>query len=647
MFAPIFNALGAGYTTHQVLNYISKRFPKYANYINNAALAGYAGNTILKSLNSEDNSDNADAYLTENEWLKRDNQRKRRKERLAVAGGIAGTAALAAGAGSLLASRGAINPTQIIMPGGIPRPPPIPGATINVTPNPVNPNQGGGGIANRRPVQLTNQQKQVTQQATSPISPAPPISPTTKSSLITPAIITPPYEHNPQKNIDLIKNINEEKRIGEVVKSGLEPIAVAQVLREILPKSKIAILDRATGGFDQAIIDFTEFKNSEIQKAESQSARKRGLEGFNIKKSLAQKEKERFNEHYPKTIMPPLIQAQQIGSADLGIEDKVIPEILVPSKESERAIKAAKNLGSGDEQKVKQATFVQKELKPLSASKRLDFKDFSIPNYKYSDESDEDFNNRKIIYGAIKKGANALMQGKSFLDFPVNEEAIKARGGYSTAADVLRFMAGIPNIYDPLLDDAEKEELSNALLESEQLRTEGLKPAASGDRDIYGAQMTPNLVWNLLLSVEPRLASIEKPPSVKGYKMAKNGKMGTAELRRFLTHAVYGTLSGRTISTELSEKIGRISSAANSIDVLSNAAKLGKLEKMHEELNRIWNNDKELFDLMDFELDDFLLTDEGKRLKLEKESANKKSDAAFQASETRKRNKEKKEQNEN
>ncbi len=739
MFAPIFKALGSGFTSYQILNYLTKKFPKYANYIQNAHLAGYAGNTILQSLNSNDKSGNADAYLTENEWLKRDNQRKRRKERVALGTGIAGAAALAGGAGYLLAGRGAVNPTQILMPGGLARGGGgAAGQTINVTPTPpIRPNIGGGAARqltqqpgqlgrpwNRHstpplnpqsPLQLPNKQRRLTQQAPQAAPAAVAVPPTPRMPqrppLNTPPVITPQFQHDPQKNVNLIKNINEEKRISQVVSSGLEHAAMTQVLREILPKSKIAILERAPGGFDQAILDFSEFKKNELQKTQSGSKRQSLMDKVNERKSLAQQERERFQQQYPATEapLPPLIQSQEIPSEEIGMEDEIIPQtqfqptLPIPEnnvqisqnkeklpfinpqpqerhlKESEEYLDwLVENYEKGNyspyqkkqvEDEIKETEDILKKYKPdskslnrksrqssvkpsgqqekrllsaafrenqaqlISEAKSLETRNFSIPHYKYAGEDDEDFNNRSVLFDAIKKGAKAIIEGKTFLDFP---NAFTK--GSSTAQDVLRFMAGIPNIYSPLLDDEEKDELSNALIESGQLSTPGLKPAP-GERDIYGAQITPNLVWNLLLAVEPRLSTMERPPSVKGYKTNKKGGMGTTELRRFLTHAVYGVLSGKTISTELSDKIARISVASSSVNAIANAAKLGKIDKIHEEMNRIWKNDKELADLMDFELDDFILSDEGKQKKAEKEAFNKKADSAFQAAETRKRNK--------
>jgi len=660
MFTPILNAIGAGYTANQVLGYVTRRYPQFANYIQHAAVAGYATNTILKSLNKDDDSPNADAYLTENEWLKRDNQKKRSTERKYLAGGIAGAAALAGGAGYLLSGRGAINPSQILPAaargaagvGG------AAGQTINVTPNaPIRPNIGGGQarqipqqqgnrpwnrhstpVKPNTPLQLTNQQRQVTQQAARqppPIQPRP-----TKPGIQTPEVIAPPFDHNPQTNINLITNLKEDKRIAQAVTSGLAPAAVLQVLRETIPKSKLALLDRAEGGFEQAINDFTQYKQHEIAKLASEEKRTAALGKFNQNKSLSQTEADRFNKKYPK----PLIQSQEIGNEELQPDVDYTEEfdeepISEEQNQPIQPIISAQMRPEGDvEKRVKEASRGNESPKTLAETKELNYKRFSIPNYRYPGEAKEEFDNRKLMFDAINKASHALVKGKSFLDYmPINKEG-SPRVQISTAADVLRFMAGIPNIYDPLLDDSEREEISEALLESGQMSTPGLKPG-SGERDIYGAQMTPNLVWNLLLAVEPRLYKMEKPPSIKGYKMAPGKKMGTAELRRFLTHSVYGVLSGRTISSELAEKIEKISNATASHDAIVKATKAGNVAKMEAEMEKLAKDDPYFLEMMDIELDDLLLTADQRERQRLRDIEDTKGAASLKASATRKKKK--------
>ncbi len=646
---PIINALGFGYTANQVLSYITRRFPQYKNYIEKAALAGYAGNTILEYLGKEKGTKAQErSYLTEHQKIKKNLKAQKRKERGLVATGLATAGAIGLGAG-IYGARAAAAAPQLIIPRPFPRPGSgAVGQTINITPNrpggaPALPIRGAQPQIRAQPRQLTNQQPQIAQQQPiapiAPIKPQPP-APITRPPINTPPVITPPYEHVPEKNIDLIKNIQADKRISQVVTSGLAPAAVIQVLRETLPRSKQAILNRAEGGFEQAIADFTAYKQQELLKSGSEKKRLGGLEAFKNrnKNSLLNQEAKRFEEQYQPPV--PLIESQPI-SEEIIPANEPEPQQAAPIQQTQGAASTLQPSLYPVNPEVRNRTtssaFSELAPKKLSEVSNLSRRNFSIPNYKYTGESETDFENRKIIFGAVNKAAEALGHGKSFLDFPINKEAIKARGGYSTAADVLRFMAGMPNIYDPLLDDSERQELNTAVVRD--ISTPSIA-ASPGERDVWGAQMTPNLVWNLLLSVEPRLGTMEKPPSVKGYKMAPGGKMGTAELRRFLTHSVYGVLSGRTISTELADKIGAISKAASSIDVIAKAAKAGSQQKMYEEMERLYKDDHAFFEMMDIELDDLLLTEEGRQKKAEKEEFNKKADTAYMAAQTRKKNKE-------
>jgi hypothetical protein len=73
--------------------------------------------------------------------------------------------------------------------------------------------------------------------------------------------------------------------------------------------------------------------------------------------------------------------------------------------------------------------------------------------------------------------------------------------------------------------------------------------------------------------------------------------MGTAEIRRYLTHAVYGALSGKTITTQLADKIQKISSAAMAIDAMAEAAKQGNMNAMIKEQERLLQEDEYFYSL--------------------------------------------------
>jgi len=185
---------------------------------------------------------------------------------------------------------------------------------------------------------------------------------------------------------------------------------------------------------------------------------------------------------------------------------------------------------------------------------------FSTPLYQFSGESDKDYRSREIINSAIEKASKAISEGYIFVDFPDAWRGSKFH--FSTASDVLRLLAGMPSSFESTLTDDEKGEIFDGIDEG----------------NIYGAHLTPNLVWNMLLATEPRMQTIDKPKSVKGHAMGTNKTMGTSELRRSLTHAVYGVLSGKNITTKLADKIKKITMTANTMDLLNAAMKQGKIQ---------------------------------------------------------------------
>ncbi len=227
----------------------------------------------------------------------------------------------------------------------------------------------------------------------------------------------------------------------------------------------------------------------------------------------------------------------------------------------------------------KEAQYRVTDLKKLSEATPK-AKEYAKALYQQPGEPKEEWENRKLIAHAAKKAAKEIVQGKTFLDFPIPPEAI-AHGGLSVAEDVLNFMAGNSNAYE-YLDEDDREEIEAA-------------------RDLYGAQITPNMVWNMLLVQEPKLKQPEmRPKSVKGRETIKGGKMGSSEFRRSLTHMVYGMISGKGLSTELADKITKLSGARALLDTFDEAFKQGKRAKIDEEMEK----------LMDDEYFNSLFTDE-------------------------------------
>lgn len=584
--ASVLSAISSGYPSRVILNHLTRRYPQHAQKINDAYAAGYTADVILKQIAKQngESSDDTEDYLTEHEKTQRRDAEQKRKAALQVLGTL-GTAGAVAAGGLAYANRNrAVRPTAILpplpqqqAPRGLPGPQtrrglPAPNPRV---PGPQTPPPGPQGVTPTPP------------QLPAPITP---------SGGSTPNMPIPVKDI--QKSVDLVKNIQEDTRFSNIIQSGFDTATTAAVLKEVLPKNKVAILEKQPGGLEKIVQDYTEYHQANPP-AIRQTYQPRITSG---------KENQELEPIAPQEEVPLPQESEPVQEIEKG-----------PLRE-----------------RVQQAAFTEGQARKLSDVPELKRQSFAIPNYRYKDEPVKDFMNRKILYDAVNKAANALKEGKSFLDFPINEKAVKAsRGYYSTDADVLRFMAGIPNIYDPLLDEDEKQELMDSLLENGQIEQEGMRPS-KGERAVHGAQMTPSLVWNLILSIEPRISHIEKPPSVKGAKMAPGQKMGTTELRRFLTHAVYGVLSGKNISNKLSDKIEKISAAANHLDAIVNAAKDGNIGKLNDEMEKLMDDDY-FMKVMREPFEDALKTPEQE----EKEKEDIKQARSIKSEASRKRKKEK------
>jgi hypothetical protein len=553
MTSQIFNALANGYTSNQVLGYLARRYPQYANTISKAQQANYPAHLVLKHLTDHKNQYSEDQFLTHEERTTRNIRKTNEQANLQTIGALGTIGAAAAGAYQFSKAGRAIHPTQIL-------PPQRPqagrgGSTINSRPQGPRPRGGLPQTSQQRGLPYNQQTPQ--QKPQQPNAPKPFI----------------PKSMAPQQNVNLIKNINEETRVQNILKQGL-PIATAiSVLRSVMPKTKIAVLDKTEGGLEKVITDYSEYlqnnpPSTQEQQSQIQKQMQQEIQQQSQNPPIEQIKEQPRNEQPSPQHIPRQTQMNKIP----------VDQIIQKSAFSERP----------DLKKLVDSSYAGKQ--------------FSIPNYRYVGESSEDFDNRKIIFSAVDRAAKALMEGKSFLDFPITPEALKGVGGYSVAADVLRFMAGIPNIYNELLDPEEKQELFDAL-EPNQLTGESLRPSG-GETNIHGAQMTPNLVWNLLLSVEPKLSTITRPPAIKGAPV-RGAKMDTTGFRRFLTHGVYGVLSGKTVPPDLSEKIEKISKATNVLDVIVEAAKHGNFRKVLKEIERLQNDDEYLFSLISDEIDRF------------------------------------------
>lgn len=594
----IIYAARAGYTPESILHALAEHNPKYKKPIQAALLANYTAESILDRL-SEDMP-----AATPHQRGKRNIQNARKEGVKNLASTALGIAGVTYGLTKYAQAGQAIRPSQIF--GQARRtPPPTPrgpqGGTINVPQPPGLPAPQGqlpaprgqppGPQAPRTPqgprpgapnalAQLPYNPQQAPTARAQPPAPNRPINaPTVQQS--GPPIATP-YEHNADYNVGLVKNLKLDKKLGTILGSGLTTAAAEQVIRDTFPRGTLAILDKAEGGLPQLIEDY----QSVLQRNQSRENKNAALKKFNerMRKGLVERERERFDAEYGQDLQPEL-ELEPVTEAPRR-EPIVEPTV----DESEGEFQEVEPV----DVKVQQAVRGEGKLRPLE-DYALRKEAFAIADYKKPGEDPGAFKERKIINDAIKKAAKMISEGGSFLDIlgamsPEERKRVvvdeyRRDRAFSTAADVLRFLSGVPNVYDPLLNEQEKQELFDGLLETGDKTVEGLRPTP-GEQNVYGAPMSPNLVWNMLLAIEPKLQHM-KIPRLTGFETPKDN----AKMKRMLSHQVYGVLSGKTISTELADKIERISQATSGIDAIIKAAKMGNQIAMEREMERLMDDD--------------------------------------------------------
>jgi hypothetical protein len=576
------NAIKAGFGAGSILNSVAERSAQAANFINTARSAKYSAQSILRALDSKNHKEPVDQeeYLTEHEKNLNYDKRNQTEARLQALGLLGTAGAVAAGGYALYNQNRAVQPSQILpaqQERNIPYIP-RPGRTIN-----INPTQPPGspppqkmlpaprqGLPNRQP-QLPYNPKNP--QGMSPTRPKQPTKmPPSKQSG---EPIIPPYTHNEKKNIQLVKSLGEDKKLATILKSGLEMPALMEVARENLPKLTLSVLERAPGGFEQALRDY----QKHLLQTSSEEKRVKALSQFHnqIKQpSLVKQELQRFQDEYGEApeFDNPQMQPQQNETQEQepDLQEDVYEEPQQYEEEIEQQPEQTL------ENKTNQVALSSEKPKKISEVKPLKTGSFNIPNYHHKSEPIEEYVRRKKVDDVINKAAHLIASGKSFLDLPIQKGV-----AYSTASDVLKFIGGVPNILDDLLEPEEQMELEDVFFK---------------EGGIYGTQMTPNLVWNMLLSIEPKISQLA-PPSIKGSKgKPKGGKMNTTEMRRFLTHGVYDVLSGKKLSYELADKIEKVSSASSRLDAIARAAHAGNERKLEEELDRLSTDDAYFMQVM-------------------------------------------------
>lgn len=244
----LMNLIARGFSSKTVMDYFIRKYPEHKGKIQAATAAGFGYDTLARIIDGK-KAGKREEYLTDHEKTVKAHSDNRKRAAMGVVG-AAGLAGAAIAGGYHYATRNrAIRPNAILPPqqgqGQIPQGGPgggrgPQGQTINVTPQ-----QSG----TRNVPALANQQGMIPYNPQAPRGSPPSVMPSGP-------VIMPPYEHDPQQNVGLVKNIREDKRIMEALSSGLPMAAVTQLLRETLPKGKIHIMEKAPGGFEQVIEDF-------------------------------------------------------------------------------------------------------------------------------------------------------------------------------------------------------------------------------------------------------------------------------------------------------------------------------------------------------------------------------------------------------
>jgi hypothetical protein len=564
MIPAISHALTSGYPSRVIINNIIRRYPQHAGKIDAALAAGYGADQILQYISGDKDQRDPDKYLTDKEKIRKREDQNSKKALMQLAGTLGTAGALASGVYGYATRNQAIRPNAIL---------------------PAQRNQPQRALPQQRPGLPPPQRTGIPPGLPPPQPPGPPPQPINKGPSPKPSSpVNLPVARESQKNIDLIHNINEDTRISNILQSSPNIELATQILRKVMPRSKVDILDRVPGGLQQVISDYSKYiqENPPAIREQFQPRQptEQGIQNREIEQIQKSEEQEQSQNQ--------LQEQEEIAPRIQQIQPEIFKEPI--------------------NKRVSEAAFGEHEISRIPESKEMMKKNFYIPNYRYPGENVKEFSDRKILFDLINKGAKAITEGKSFLDFLPTSKGVQL----STAADVLRFMGDIPNVYSALLDQEEKQELFDGLLETGDLSVEGLRPNVNlGEGNIHGAQLSPNLIWNLLLTIEPKLQTMKKPPSVKGYKMSPGRKMGGSEIRRFLNHSLYGVLSGKTISSELSDKIQKISEASSNLDIISKAAKAGNLRKIDEYMDKLMD-DSYFRDTMDIDLEEILMSSEQK-----------------------------------
>lgn len=271
------SALLHSYPARVVLNRLIQSHPQHANKINNALAANYPAEVILRKLSGNRSQEEPEEnYLTEHEKVQKRDTKQKRKAALQALGVLGTAGAVAAGA---------IGYATRNQPGGAVRP-----SQILPAPRGQGP-QRGGALPAPQQQQLGYQprpQQQPPQAPQSPIQPQGGPQQLPMAPQVPQPNVQPPAPRNIDKNVTLVRNIRADTQIENILKSAPDVATAAAIIRKVMPRVKVDLLDRTEGGLEQIISDYSQHLQDNPPAV-----------------------REQFQPKVPRQQMPPVEQMQQ------------------------------------------------------------------------------------------------------------------------------------------------------------------------------------------------------------------------------------------------------------------------------------------------------------------------------------------------
>jgi hypothetical protein len=587
-FNSILQLLDNGISKDQVLAYLKNASPKIAKKVQQMLLGGYGAGEILKHLSKDpqtnhakinkpySSDDIANLAMIQNRMnvpQTRDEEalQQLKKATPYVISALGAIAPFAIGSNALGAMAPQLTPTPTpspspaqpnLSPSVFPQKQsnhplqPTPTSPINQNPTPQQPLQPGPGLG-----------QQVQQQAQSPVTGA--MQPTpqplhTDSARTKQMQQQAPSIEKAKDLFELWKNAKEKDpkfphSLSKILQTNLDiDEEIANNLSKAFEEQAqppVSIFQQLTSGIDienldpkkqqqikfmQMISDQLESTGKTINDPAIKGIAKKIKAVIEGKPDVLTEEATRFQGVTPEAAQSKAALHQEIPEAapSKAALHEGIPE------EPKTRLKYDVNKKGELVERIEKATYGRET--PEKAPKTLK-KPVRLEN-KYEDLTPEQKETYNTIDNAVKKTAEHLVSGKDFMDLlpsrkgEMYSEKNKKGIVLSTAEDVLRHIAGVDSKYN-LLTPEEQEEAFDTF-----------------------TGLTPNLVWNTISLIDPKIQKITRPMSPKGSKAGKE-EMTPNDFRRFLGHGVFKAIS------ILGEHDGRANMIISAVDMIDSFRK--------------------------------------------------------------------------